>query len=84
MSRLDIFSIRDEDKNPIVVGLLGVLKERDVEIQKLKSDHVLTLYKTLSSRLGIQGISERYGKPQKGNILELLCQTQFTDIMETD
>ena len=84
MSRLDIFSIRDEDKNPIVVGLLGVLKERDVEIQKLKSDHVLTLYKTLSSRLGIQGISERYSKPQKGNILELLCQTQFTDIMETD
>ena len=64
MSRLDIFSIRDEDKNPIVVGLLGVLKERDVEIQKLKSDHVLTLCKTLSSRPGIQGISERYGKPQ--------------------
>ena len=38
MSRLDIFSIRDEDKNPIVVGLLGVLKERDVEIQKLKEE----------------------------------------------
>ena len=38
MSRLDIFSIRDEDKNPIVVGLLGILKERDVEIQKLKEE----------------------------------------------
>ena len=38
MSRFDIFSIRDEDKNPIVVGLLGVLKERDVEIQKLKEE----------------------------------------------
>ena len=38
MSRLDIFSIRDEDKNPIAVGLLGILKERDVEIQKLKEE----------------------------------------------
>ena len=39
MSGFNIFSINDEDrKRPAIIGLLGLLKSRDVEIKKLKDE----------------------------------------------